>query len=98
MAKAIGPKCELKIVGIRPGEKLHEVMVPEDDAYHTLEYEGHYAIMPVFHDWDARTFGEANCGKPCPAGFCYSSENNTKWLTVKELKKMIGLAGEDPNG
>jgi UDP-N-acetylglucosamine 4,6-dehydratase len=89
LARAIAPECETKIVGIRPGEKLHEVMVPEDDAYHTLEYEDYYVIFPTFHDWDAEQYIRKKGGTPCPDGFRYGSDTNTQWLSVKELREMI---------
>jgi UDP-N-acetylglucosamine 4,6-dehydratase len=92
LARAIAGECETVVVGIRPGEKLHEVMVPEDDAHHTLEYDDYYAILPTFHDWDAQEYIQKNGGKPCPDGFRYSSDTNEAWLTVEELREMIGLA------
>jgi UDP-N-acetylglucosamine 4,6-dehydratase len=99
VAKAIDPACTLEIVGIRPGEKLHEVMVPEDDARHTLEYDDYFAILPTFHDWDQDTFVKENGGKLCPSGFRYSSENNTHWLSARELREMITLTEfEETNG
>jgi UDP-N-acetylglucosamine 4,6-dehydratase len=88
LAKAIAPECEIKVVGIRPGEKLHEVMVPADDARHTLEYDDYYTIVPTFQDWDARAYMKQNGGKPCTNEFVYSSETNSHWLTVDELLKM----------
>jgi UDP-N-acetylglucosamine 4,6-dehydratase len=88
LAKAIAPECEIKIVGIRPGEKLHEVMVPADDVRHTLEYDDYYTIVPTFQDWDARAYMNKNGGRPCPSGFVYSSDTNSRWLTVDELLKM----------
>lgn len=88
LAKAIAPECEIKIVGIRPGEKLHEVMVPADDARHTLEYDDYYTIMPTFQDWDARAYMNQNGGRPCSSDFVYSSDTNSRWLTVDELLKM----------
>jgi UDP-N-acetylglucosamine 4,6-dehydratase len=91
LAQIIAPECETKIVGIRPGEKLHEVMIPADDAHHTLEYDDYYVILPEFHDWDARQYVERNGGKPCPDGFCYSSDTNTQWLSAEELQEMIGV-------
>lgn len=91
VALAIAPECEMKIVGIRPGEKLHEVMVPEDDARHTLEYDDYYSILPPFHDWDKRLYIEKNGGKPCPDGFRYSSDTNMWWLSVEQLQELIGL-------
>ncbi len=93
LARAVAPECEIKIVGIRPGEKLHEVMVPEDDARHTLEYDDHFAILPTFHEWSAEAYIAENGGKPCPEGFRYSSDTNKQWLSVEELQKMIGLTG-----
>lgn len=91
LARAVAPGCELKTVGIRPGEKLHEVMVPEDDAHHTLEYDDYFAILPTFHEWSGETYVEENGGKLCPDGFRYSSDTNTRWLTVEELCTMAGL-------
>ena len=94
LARAIAPNCEMKIVGIRPGEKLHEVMIPEDDARNTLEYDTYYAILPAFHNWGAMDYIEKNGGMPCPENFRYGSESNTRWLSVEELQKMIGIEGE----
>jgi len=91
LARAIDAGCETVVVGIRPGEKLHEVMVPEDDAHHTLEYDDYFAILPTFHDWDAQEYIQKNGGKPCPDGFRYSSDTNDAWLSVEELREMIGL-------
>lgn len=88
LAAAIAPECRLEIVGIRPGEKLHEVMVPEDDARNAVEFGDYFVIQPVFPWW-----AEGNCdgGKPCPAGFRYSSDSNDRWLTPSELRAMAGL-------
>jgi len=91
LARAIAPECEIKIVGIRPGEKLHEVMVPEDDAHHTLEYDDHFAILPTFHEWSAEVYIAKNGGKLCPDDFRYSSDTNTRWLAAEELRAMAGL-------
>lgn len=91
LARAIGSECKTVIVGIRPGEKLHEVMVPEDDARHTLEYEDYFAILPTFHEWDAQDYMHENGGKPCSDGFRYGSDTNDSWLTVEQLRQMIGL-------
>ncbi len=91
LAKAIAPNCDYQFVGIRPGEKLHEVMVPEDEAPNTVEYEDYYVIQPTFDWWDSEEYVK-NGGKPVPDGFSYSSDKNDCWLTIEELR---GLAGED---
>jgi UDP-N-acetylglucosamine 4,6-dehydratase/5-epimerase len=95
LARAIGPTCELDIIGIRPGEKLHEVMVPEDDSRNTLEYENYFAILPTLLDWDREAFIAEHGGVFCPPGFCYSSDTNPRWLSTKELNDMIGLADNE---
>jgi UDP-N-acetylglucosamine 4,6-dehydratase/5-epimerase len=95
VARAVNASCELQFVGIRPGEKLHEVMVPEDDARHTLEYDDYFAILPAFHDWDRAAFARENGGRFCSPGFRYSSENNTQWLSVEQLQQMIDVVNQE---
>ena len=90
LARVIGPDCDMEIVGRRPGEKLHEVMVTEDDAQNTLEYDDFYAILPTVRSWNNDQARENGDGRPCPEGFRYSSETNTRWLTVAELEQIIG--------
>lgn len=87
LAKAIAPEAELDIVGIRPGEKLHELMITHDDARHTVEFEDYYVIMPEFSWWGNKLEG----GKKLPETFEYSSETNPEWLTIEQLKNMINL-------
>lgn len=89
LAKIIAPDCTTEIVGIRPGEKLHEVMVPEDDSYHTVEYDDYYAILPTFKEWGTENYLEKLEGTPCPDGFRYSSDSNSQWLTPEELRQMV---------
>ena len=86
LAKAIAPECETKIVGIRPGEKLHEAMIMEDDARHTLEYDTYYAILPELSWWENSAY---EGGQTLPEGFAYTSDNNTEWLTIEELKGLV---------
>jgi len=86
LAKAIGQNCKTEIVGIRPGEKLHEIMVPRDDALNTVEYETFYLIKPAFQFFKRR-FCEDGC-KKVPDDFEYNSGTNTNWLTVDEMKTM----------
>lgn len=86
LAKAIAPECKFEIVGIRPGEKLHEAMIMEDDARHTLEFDDYYVIQPELAWWSQE---QLNDGKVLPEGFAYTSENNTEWLTVEQLIEMV---------
>jgi UDP-N-acetylglucosamine 4,6-dehydratase len=89
LARAIAPGCRLEIVGIRPGEKLHETMIPGDESRTTIEYDTHYVIGPAFHEWT--TFDHAaNGGRAVTDGFRYSSETNDHWLTIDELREMAG--------
>lgn len=85
LAKAIAPECEIEIVGIRPGEKLHEVMVTQDDARHTIEFEDYYVITPEFAWWGDKLKDQPRMNE----SFEYSSETNEQWLTVDELRKMV---------
>ena len=94
LVRAIAPECETKVVGIRPGEKLHETLVPEDDARSSLEYDDHFVIQPRFHWWDADGYLNGNGGRPCPDGYRYASDTNDRWLTVAELRSMAGLPSE----
>jgi UDP-N-acetylglucosamine 4,6-dehydratase len=89
LAEAIAPGCPTKIVGIRPGEKLHEVMVPEDDARHTVAYDEYFAILPAFSGWESEAYMNTNGGKPCPDRFRYSSDSNDRWLSVEQLRMML---------
>mgnify|MGYP001569426919 CR=1 FL=1 len=87
LANALAPECKTETVGIRPGEKLHEVMVPRDDARRTLEFDDHYLIQPDFKFW-SRRFANNGGGK-VPEDFEYNSGTNSWWLTVEELREMI---------
>ncbi|MGR6836678.1 UDP-N-acetylglucosamine 4,6-dehydratase (inverting) [Syntrophomonas erecta] len=89
LAKAVAPGCETEIVGIRPGEKLHEYMISEEDARNTLEYNDYYVIQPQFSWWSKEQYLDQNGGKAVPDGFNYNSNNNTRWLTVEELREII---------
>ena len=86
LAKAIAPECKTKVVGIRPGEKVHEVMISEDDARNTKELEDCYVIQPAFNWWDENNHSD---GASVPEGFKYSSGTNKQWLKVDELRKII---------
>jgi len=86
LAKTIAPECEIKVIGIRPGEKLHEAMITEDDARHTLEYDNYFVIQPEFSWWHKE---KVNDGKPVIAGFRYTSDLNDDWLGIEDLKLLI---------
>ena len=88
LAKAIAPECEIEIIGIRPGEKLHEVMITEDDSIYTLEYDEYFVILPSFRDWSVATYLE-NGGKRCVEGFSYRSDTNTQWLSLEEMRTLV---------
>ncbi len=85
LAEAIAPDCDTINVGIRPGEKLHETLIGEDDARRTLEFGDHYVLVPEFSWWDGEG---AKAGRPLPDGFSYRSDNNERWLSVDELRQM----------
>ncbi|GAB4364317.1 MAG: UDP-N-acetylglucosamine 4,6-dehydratase (inverting) [Deltaproteobacteria bacterium] len=87
LARVIGPTCRIESIGIRPGEKLHEVMVTEDDARNTLDRDTHFVILPLF-EWRKETDWGSD-GRRCPDGFRYSSDTNDRWLTDEELVRMI---------
>lgn len=88
IAKAVAPDAEHKIIGIRSGEKIHEQMIGFEDAPHTYEYDAFYKILPTIHNWskDPERIG---AGKKVSDNFTYSSETNTEWMQVSELKSWI---------
>lgn len=90
LATALAPQIPTKIIGIRPGEKLHEVMCPSDLYYEILEFEDHYVIQPStrFRTVDYTTNALGETGKPVPEGFEYNSANNPYFLSVEELREM----------
>lgn len=87
LAKAICPDCKTEIIGIRSGEKLHEVMISKDDALNTIEYDNYYVIKPNFR-YFGRRFDSNNC-KFVPEDFEYNSYDNPQYLTVNQLKSLI---------
>ncbi|EGP46665.1 RkpL, polysaccharide biosynthesis protein UDP-4-dehydro-6-deoxy-2-acetamido-D-glucose 4-reductase [Achromobacter insuavis AXX-A] len=88
VAKAVNPAAELDIVGMRPGEKLHEQMISAEDAMFTYAYEGYYKILPMIHNWNT-DFKRIKDGVRCPEGFVYSSDSNEEWMDVDTLKDWI---------
>ncbi len=89
LAKTIAPKAKIEIIGIRPGEKIHEVMISSDDAMNTIEFENYYVIQPSQPWWDNKKYIRINGGKSVDDNFIYSSEKNSLWLTNESLKEML---------
>ena len=89
LVKAIAPDAKIEIIGIRPGEKLHEVMISSDDAINTIEFDNYFVIQPAHPWWDNIKYLEINGGKKVEENFTYSSERNNDWLNAKELKEII---------
>ncbi|MEW5993746.1 MAG: UDP-N-acetylglucosamine 4,6-dehydratase (inverting), partial [Candidatus Zixiibacteriota bacterium] len=89
LAEAIAPGSRHEIVGIRPGEKLHEEMITETDGLNTIAFKDYYVILPSMPLWDPERFMEAFDGNRPPDGFKYNSGTNTDWLTVSELRRLI---------
>jgi UDP-N-acetylglucosamine 4,6-dehydratase len=89
IAKAIDENCKLNIVGIRPGEKLHEEMISVSDSYYTYDLGKYYVILPHKPKWDLESFVKEFKAKKVPEKFQYNSDQNTEWESVESLKKLI---------
>jgi UDP-N-acetylglucosamine 4,6-dehydratase (inverting) len=88
LARVVAPECRQEVVGIRPGEKLHEQMIGAEDAYYTYEYPEHYKILPAINNWDKDT-NRIKDGNKVSEGFVYASDNNSEWMKDAELKAWI---------
>ncbi len=88
IANVIAPKAKHKIIGIRPGEKLHEQMIGSEDSSYTYEYSNYFKILPQINEWWKDKLRIKN-GKKVPEGFVYSSDKNSNWVTKNELKKWL---------
>jgi len=91
LARALLPDCEIETIGIRAGEKLHEVMVPQDDSRTTLDLGDFLVIEPAFHQWSRENYLEIHGGTPVAEDFEYSSATNDDWLSAANLRKMLNL-------
>lgn len=89
VAKAVGPNCEHKISGIRPGEKIHEEMITSSDSFTTYDLGKYYVILPQVTNWKLDEYIKNFNAKLVPQGFHYTSENNTEWETVEGLRQLI---------
>jgi UDP-N-acetylglucosamine 4,6-dehydratase len=93
LAASIAPECKIEIIGIRPGEKLHEIMVPQDESRNTLEFKDFFIIKPGT-EWGTISYSapyHGEVGIPVSHDFYYASDNNPKWITIDDLKKCIHL-------
>lgn len=91
LATAVCARCEQETVGIRPGEKLHELLITRDDARHTLEFNSFYVIQPAVRLWnhdELRNYGGEE-GRPVPSDFEYASDTNSHWLSTEQIKTVI---------
>jgi len=89
IARAVAPEARQDIVGIRPGEKLHEQMIGTEDALYTYEYDGYFKILPAIHNWDQDS-ARINGGVKVSPEFTYCSDNNPNWMSVESLRAWIG--------
>jgi UDP-N-acetylglucosamine 4,6-dehydratase (inverting) len=88
IANAVAPEARQEVVGIRPGEKLHEQMISEEDALYAYEYPEHFKILPAIHEWSVDPH-RIKDGVRVPEGFVYSSYNNKEWMRIPELQRWI---------
>lgn len=93
MAEAIAPECDHEIIGIRAGEKLHEVLISSDEARHTEELDDMFIIRPE-HLWEGKKSQESKNTKSLDSNFYYASDNNTEWLSQEQLLRLIGVTDE----
>jgi len=96
LARTIAPDARLEFVGIRPGEKLHEQMIGEEDALYSYEYPEHFKILPAIHNWHLSP-GRIKDGKKVAESFSYTSDNNSEWMSTRALQNWI-VANQDKIG
>ena len=88
LGKLIAPEARQDIIGMRPGEKLHEQMIGPEDSFYTYQYEDYFKILPAIHEWD-KDAHRIKDGKKVDEGFCYTSDNNPQWMSPGELQAWI---------
>jgi len=89
LAKAIGPDCDYPVVGIRPGEKIHEEMITTSDSFNTVDLGKYFAILPSAGSCSVESYCKDYGAKPVPQGYAYNSGANSDFLSVDQLKKLI---------
>ena len=96
LAKAVAPECKIEVIGIRPGEKIHEVLITEEDGRNTVAHNGIYVIMPNLSWWERENYKKS---QKLPEGFVYTSNTNDEWLDVEDLRRIVyesSTVEEDP--
>ena len=88
LARAVAPDARHEIVGIRPGEKMHEQMIGIEDSHHTYEYEAHFKVLPSIHNWSADPF-RIKDGRKVPSDFVYASDTNSQWMATQTLQAWL---------
>jgi FlaA1/EpsC-like NDP-sugar epimerase len=91
LAMAIGPECEHPIVGIRPGEKIHEEMITASDSFNTVDWDNYFAILPITGRHSVKHYCDHNGCELVTPGFAYNSGTNPDFLTVDQLRELIRL-------
>ena len=86
LARAVAANCEVELIGIRPGEKLHEVLISEEEAHHTVELDEMYVIQPLHPWWGGENWSE---GEPVPDRFRFASDTNDRWLSKEEMRSLL---------
>jgi UDP-N-acetylglucosamine 4,6-dehydratase/5-epimerase len=89
IAEAIGPECRKEVVGIRPGEKVHEEMITSSDSFYTYDLGKYYVVLPSVTSWNLADFIKIHNATKAPVGFTYNSGENQEWVTVSDLRKLI---------
>lgn len=89
VAEAIGPECKKPVIGIRPGEKIHEEMITPSDSYNTYDLGKYYVILPTVTPWNLEEFINAHKARKVPEGFSYNSGDNKEWINVESLRELI---------
>jgi FlaA1/EpsC-like NDP-sugar epimerase len=89
IARAVAPACKTEVVGVRPGEKIHEEMITETDSLNTYDCGKYYVIAPTIPIWNEKDWVQAFQAKKVPVGFKYDSGSNTEWLSVDEIRQQI---------
>jgi len=98
VAMAIGPECQHPVIGIRPGEKIHEEMITECDSFNTVDLDKYFSILPAAGAHTVASYCAARGGKPVPPGFSYDSGSNPNFLTVEQLRNLIAQHVENTEG